>query len=95
MIWRRYFHRARRDAELESDIQFYLDAETEENIARGMRPDVARERALQKFGNTMLVREEVYRMNSLPFLETLWQDVIYGMRQCGAAEAYRCRSAHT
>ena len=36
MSWLRFFHRARRDVELAKDIQFYLDTETEENVARGM-----------------------------------------------------------
>jgi putative ABC transport system permease protein len=81
MGWRRIFHRTRRDTELAKDIQFYLDAETEENIARGMPTDLARERARRKFGNPTLVREEVYRMNGPQFLETLWQDGLYGLRQ--------------
>src|ERR1700728_4863519 len=81
MRWRRYFHRARRDAELAKDIQFYLDAETEDNVARGMHPDLAVERARRKFGNTTLIREDVYRMNGPLFFETLWQDGLYGLRQ--------------
>ncbi len=81
MGWRRFFHRARRDVELARDIQFHLDAETEDNIARGMSADAARERARRKFGNTTLIREEVHRMNGLPFFETLWQDALYGLRQ--------------
>ena len=81
MSWRRFFHRARRDAELAHDIEFHLEAETEDNIARGMPADVAREHARRKFGNTTLIREEVHRMNGLPFFETLWQDGLYGLRQ--------------
>ena len=80
MSWLRFFHRSRRDAELAKDIQFYLDTETEDNIARGMPADIARERAHRKFGNTTLIREEVYRMNGPRFLETLWQDGLYALR---------------
>jgi predicted permease len=80
MSWRRFFHRTRRDAELAKDIQFYLDAEMEDNVARGMHPDEAREHARRKFGNTTLIREEVYRMHSLLFFETLWQDSLYALR---------------
>src|ERR1700677_2264019 len=81
MSWRRFFRRARRDAELAIDIEFHLEAETDDNIARGMPADVAREQARRKFGNTTLIREEVHRMNGLPFFETLWQDGLYGLRQ--------------
>ena len=80
MSWPRFFHRARRDAELTKDIQFYLDAETDDNIARGMPADIARERARRKFGNPTHIREEVYRMNGARFLETLWQDGLYALR---------------
>jgi predicted permease len=80
MNWLRFFHRARRDAELAKDIQFYLDAETEDNVGRGMPLDIARERARRKFGNPTLIREEVYRMNGPRFLATLWQDGLYALR---------------
>src|SRR6266542_1536347 len=95
MGWRRLFHRDRRDAELAKDIQFYLDAETEDNLARGMPIDIARRRALTKFGNTTLVREEVYRMNSLPFFETLWQDGLHGMRQLRRSASFTAVAAIT
>jgi len=36
MSWLRFFHCARRDAELTKDIHFYLDTETEDNVARGI-----------------------------------------------------------
>ncbi|MGB6941905.1 MAG: ABC transporter permease [Bryobacteraceae bacterium] len=85
MSWRRFLRplsqRARRDAELAKDIQCYLDAETQENVARGMPPDEALEHARRKLGNTTLIREKVYHMNSPRFLETLWQDALYGLRQ--------------
>ena len=85
MNWRRllfrFRDRARRDAELAQDIESYLDAETEANIARGVNPAAARERARKKFGNITLVREEVYRMNGTGLLETLRQDGFYGFRQ--------------
>ena len=36
--------------------------------------------ALKKLGNPTLIWEEIYRMNSLGFIETLWQDLRYGVR---------------
>jgi hypothetical protein len=81
MHWRRFLSRSRRDAEVAKDIQFYLESETEDNIARGMREDLAREHARQKLGNTTLIREEVYRMNGAGLFETIWQDALYGLRQ--------------
>jgi putative ABC transport system permease protein len=80
MGWRRFFHRADRDAEAATDIQLHLDIEIEDNIARGMKPDEAKAAARKKFGNPTFIREEIYRMHSVRFFETLWQDVLYALR---------------
>ncbi|HEY3458043.1 MAG TPA: ABC transporter permease [Bryobacteraceae bacterium] len=76
----RFFRRARRDAESARDIEFYIATETEDNIARGMPPEAARTAALRKFGNPTLVREDILRLNSIPFLETTAQDLRYSLR---------------
>ncbi|HEY1947215.1 MAG TPA: ABC transporter permease [Bryobacteraceae bacterium] len=80
MNWSRFFRRSKRDAESASDLQFYLDTETEDNIARGMSPEEARAAAHRKLGNPTLLREEIYHMHSLGVLETIWQDLRYGCR---------------
>lgn len=80
MGWMRYLRRAKWDEERERELQAYLDLETEENIARGMPPEEARYAARRKLGNPSLIREEIYRMNSLTFIESLWQDVRCGLR---------------
>jgi predicted permease len=80
MSWTRFFHRRRWDEERARELEAYLEAETAENIARGMSAEEARYAARRKLGNTTLIREEIYRMNSLGWLETLWQDLRYGLR---------------
>ena len=80
MNWRRFFHRSRRDSEIARDLEFYLAAEIEDNIARGMTPETAQWAAHRKLGNTGSIREEVYRMNTVGFLETTWQDIRYALR---------------
>ena len=80
MGWSRYFRRAKWDEERDRELQGYLELETEENIARGMTPEEARYAARRKLGNPSLIREEIYRMNSLTFIESLWQDVRCGLR---------------
>jgi len=79
MSWLRFFRRERWDQERQRELQAYLDIETDENIARGMSPEDARHAARRKLGNSTQIREEIYRMNSLGFLESLWQD-----SRCGA-----------
>src|SRR6266568_7200136 len=78
--FRRFFRRRYWDEERARELEAYLEIETAENIARGMSPEEARHAAHRKLGNTTLIREEIYRMNSLGWLETLWQDLRYGLR---------------
>jgi predicted permease len=77
---RRFFRRRYWDEERARELEAYLEAETDENIARGMSSEEARYAAHRKLGNTTLIREEVYRMNSLGWLETFWQDLRFALR---------------
>ena len=63
-----------------SEIKSYLELETAENIARGMSPDDAATAARRKLGNSTLIREEIYRMNTVSWLESIGQDLRYGAR---------------
>ena len=80
MGWSRFFRRRYWDDERRRELQDYLAHEIDDNIARGMAPEAARRAAHRKLGNVTLIREEIYNMNTLRFLETLWQDVRYGLR---------------
>lgn len=80
MSWKRFFHRRLWDEERARELEAYLEIETEENIARGMLAEEARYAARRKLGNLTLIREEIYRMNTLNFFESLWQDVRCGAR---------------
>ena len=77
---RRFFRRRYWDEERARELEAYLEAETDENISRGMSPEEACYAARRKLGNTTLIREEIYHMNSLGWLETLWQDTRYALR---------------
>ena len=80
MGWSRYIRRKRWDAERASEIESYLDIETADNVARGMTADQARRAANRKLGNTTLIREEIYHMNSIGWLELLLHDIRYALR---------------
>ena len=80
MSWRRFLKRRWWDDERAREIAAYLETETADNIARGMPPTEAAAAARRKFGNPGLVREEIYRMNTIGWLESTWQDLRYGMR---------------
>ncbi|MGH9656539.1 MAG: permease prefix domain 1-containing protein [Bryobacteraceae bacterium] len=80
MRWSRFFRRKQWDEERARELQAYLEIETDENITRGMTPEQARQAARRRLGNSTLIREEIYQMNSIRFLESIWQDVRYGVR---------------
>ena len=80
MSWRRFFRRRKWDEERGRELASYLETETEENVARGMTREEAKRAAHVKLGNATRIREEIYEMNSLSFLETLGQDLRYGAR---------------
>jgi len=76
----RFFRRSRWDDERARELESYLAIETEENIARGMAPAAARDAARRKLGNATLVREEIYQMNTLTLVDSVWRDLKYGAR---------------
>src|SRR5579864_169202 len=76
----RFIRRGRWDDERKRELESYVAMETDENIARGMPPVEARLAALRKLGNRTLVREDIYQMNTIGFVDTLWRDLRYGAR---------------
>jgi putative ABC transport system permease protein len=80
MSWSRFVRRSRWDAERAKELQDYLAHEIDDNIARGMDHDAATRAAHRKLGNPTRIREEIYEMNTLPVIDTVWQDLRFGMR---------------
>jgi putative ABC transport system permease protein len=80
MAWIRFFRRSRWDDERRLELDAHLAIEIDNNLARGMTPREARDAARRKLGNVTLIREEIYRMNTIGVLETIWQDLRYGAR---------------
>src|SRR5437867_2652674 len=80
MSWRRFLRRTKWDRERLEEIESYVQIETDENIARGMPDGEARAAARRKLGNSTLIREEIYSMNTITFLDTLGRDVRFGLR---------------
>ncbi|HEX6465136.1 MAG TPA: ABC transporter permease [Vicinamibacterales bacterium] len=80
MSIRRFFRRRYWDEERARELEAYLAQEIDDNIARGLPPEEARSAARRKLGNTTRIREEIYTMNSIGWLESIWQDLRYGAR---------------
>jgi putative ABC transport system permease protein len=80
MTWRRFFRRASWDRDRAEELRSYLEIETDENLARGMPLEEARRAAHLKLGNSVRIREEIYRMNTISPLDTLGRDVRLALR---------------
>ena len=76
----RFFRRNRWDDERARELEAHLAIEADENVARGMSAEAARAAARRKLGNATLVREEIYQMNTIGFLDSGWRDLKYGAR---------------
>jgi predicted permease len=66
--------------EAAQELQSHLDLLIERYMAIGMAPEEAQRKAQRQLGNVTRVREDIYRMNSLGWLEALMQDVRYAVR---------------
>ena len=65
---------------LEQDIRDHIEEETQDNLARGMTPDEARQAALRKFGNVLRVAEDTREVWSVVWIEHVLQDARFGLR---------------
>lgn len=68
------------ERELDEEVGFHLERETEENIRRGMSPEEARRVAMANFGGIEGVKEECRVVRGTRLIEDLWQDLRYGVR---------------
>ena len=78
--WRRFFHRGRRDRDLDREIAAHFNEERAENIARGLTPEEADRRARIKFGSERRVHEDLWQQNSVAPFENLARDLRYTIR---------------
>ncbi len=83
------------DKELDDEIRFHLEMETEKNRAAGMTDSEARRAALRAFGGVRRVQEEVRDLRPTRFIETLLRDVAYAWRTLRRSPAYAMTTIFT
>src|SRR5262245_30120285 len=74
------FHGARREREFAEELESHLAMHIEDNLGAGMSPEEARRQALIKLGGVRLTKERYREQRGLPMLETLLQDLRFGLR---------------
>jgi putative ABC transport system permease protein len=68
------------DDDFGEEMRTHLDLMIEENIGRGMPPEEARAAARRHFGNLTRTRELAKEAWQFPRIETILQDIRYGLR---------------
>ncbi len=65
---------------LDQEIRDHIEAETQDNLNRGMKQEEARRAAFCKFGNVSRVREGTYAGWHIVWIEQLFQDIRFAAR---------------
>jgi putative ABC transport system permease protein len=82
-LWNWLFRRQQRESDLDDEVQSHLRMAAQERIEHGESAERARAAALREFGNVGLVAEVTRGMWGWGWLETLLQDLRYGLRMLG------------
>ncbi len=81
MRWyQRFFRREITERQLDAELRFHLDQRISDLVASGMTPEEAYRRARLEFGGLDQVKEECREVGAAHFVETVIQDVRYGLR---------------
>ena len=78
--WRALTHKDELDQELEEEMLFHIDRETDQNIRNGMSPDDARLAALKSFSRVDQSKEECRDARGVNVVENIVRDVSYSSR---------------
>jgi putative ABC transport system permease protein len=78
---RALFHKEEVEHEMDEELRGYLDAAAKEKMRSGMSHDEARRAARVEMGSLDAVKEEIRSSGWEATMETLWQDLHYGLRQ--------------
>ena len=82
-MFRRFANLFRRDAvsqRIAEELEFHLQERIDELIEQGVPAEKARALAARQFGNRTLVQEQTRAMDLFGWLETLGQNIRYGLR---------------
>ncbi len=88
MRFRSLVKRQRVETELDKELRYHVERQTEENIAAGMNAHEAREAAARMFGGVSQIEEECRDMRQTQYLENFVQDLRYAVRMLSKSPAF-------
>src|SRR5262245_14351362 len=68
------------ERELDEELRYHVEQQTDQNIRLGMSPEEARQSALKSFGGVEQAKERSRDARGVRWIEDLWQDLRYGAR---------------
>ena len=77
---RALFRKKQAEQEMDEELRGYLDAAVQDKMRAGMGPEEALRAARVEMGSVEAVKDEIRSAGWESALETLWQDVRYGLR---------------
>jgi predicted permease len=72
--------RSQAERELDEELRYHIERQTEQNIRLGMNPEEARQAALKSFGGVEQAKERSRDARGVRRFEELWQDLRYATR---------------
>src|SRR5499425_2930912 len=77
---RALLRRTQVERELDEELRYHIEQQTEQNIRLGMNPEEARYAAQKAFGGVEQAKEWSRDARGVRWLENFWQDIRFGAR---------------
>ncbi|HTW48688.1 MAG TPA: ABC transporter permease [Acidobacteriaceae bacterium] len=87
-LWRNWFRRNAVDADLDEEVQAYVEMAAEEKIAAGATAEEARRATLAEMGGAERLKQQVRAERAGTWLESVAQDLRFGLRQVTQSPAF-------
>lgn len=88
ITFRSLAERQRVETELDKELRYHVERQTEENVAAGMTAREAREAASRMFGGLSQIEEECRDTRRTQYLENFLQDLRYAVRMLSKSPAF-------
>src|SRR5262249_23014228 len=84
------FNKDQAERELDSELQFHLDLETDKYLKQGLSYPEARIAALRNFGGVEKAREDCRDFRPFSSIEAALRDLRYSLRALGKSPGFSC-----
>src|ERR1700739_4776250 len=87
---RALFRRDTVESEADAELRFHFEQQVEKHLKSGLSREEAARRARIQFGGHEQLKEEIREARGVNLIETLFQDIRYGLRILGRTPVISC-----